>query len=81
MSWLGRVQPLLESNCGGCHGGASPQGGLDLISEGAYERLLAPSVQMPDVPLINPLDPEGSYLYQKIVGAEGTHKALVIRQG
>jgi len=66
VTWLGRVQPLLESNCGGCHGGEAPQGNLDLLSDGAYDRLLEPSLQRTELNLIEPSDPASSYLWLKI---------------
>lgn len=70
-TWLGRVQPLLVANCGGCHGAEAPQGGLDVVSEGAYERLLGNATQNADMPLITPGDPSQSYLWLKLTGAEG----------
>lgn len=71
VSWRGRVKPLLETNCGGCHGGTAPQGNFDLLSEGAYVRLLGPAIQVPEQALITPFDPDNSYLFRKITGAEG----------
>ncbi|HQY60139.1 MAG: hypothetical protein IPF92_16725 [Myxococcales bacterium] len=44
------VRPLLARSCAGCHGGATPAGGLDLAArttarfDTAYEALLAPGV-------------------------------------
>lgn len=70
-TWLGRVQPLLEANCGGCHGGTEPQAGFDLVSEGAYERLLGPSTQNPAMNFIEPGDPANSYLWLKLTAESG----------
>lgn len=70
-TWLGRVQPLLEANCGGCHGGTAPQGGLDLLSDGVYERLLLPSAQNPAMAFITPGDPANSYLWLKLNAVTG----------
>jgi hypothetical protein len=70
-TWLGRVQPLLEANCGGCHGGTEPQAGFDLVSDGVYERLLLPSTQNPAMPFITPGDPTSSYLWLKLVAVSG----------
>lgn len=70
-TWRGRVQPLLAANCGGCHGGDEPQGDLLLLGEGTYEILLGQSLQSPGLPLVAPGDPDGSYLWQKLVDAEG----------
>jgi hypothetical protein len=72
--WSGRVLPILQSNCGGCHGGSSPQGGLDLLSGTPSEirqRLLKPSAQKPSLQLIYPGDPIKSYLWNKLSG-DGT---------
>lgn len=70
-TWLGRVKPLIEANCGGCHGGNEPQGGLSLNGEGTYEVLLGLSKQVPTMPLVTPGDPEASYLWLKLNGSEG----------
>jgi hypothetical protein len=70
-TWLGRVQPLLNANCGGCHGGEAPQGGFDLLSEGAYERLFEASTQAPAMPFITPGEPSQSYLWIKLTGGDG----------
>lgn len=70
VTWEARVRPILEANCGGCHSEAEQQGDLVLVGEGVYERLLETSAQVPDFPLIEPGDAEGSYLYMKLVGAD-----------
>ncbi len=70
VTWATRVSKVLEANCGGCHGGTNPSEGFDVVSEGAYERLLAPSVQNPDIPLVTPGEPENSYLWLKLIGDE-----------
>lgn len=69
VTWQRRVQKILSANCGGCHGGESPSEGFDILSEGAYERLLEPSAQVPELALITPGDPERSYLWLKLTGA------------
>lgn len=70
-SWLSRVQPLLEANCGGCHGGDAPQSGFDVLAEGLYERLLGVSTQAPGMPFVTPGDPSQSYLWQKLTSGPG----------
>lgn len=70
-SWSGRVLPILQSNCGGCHGGSSPQGGLDLLTGTPSEirlRLLKSSVQKPELKLVLPGRPVDSYLIRKLSG-------------
>ncbi|MEM6289934.1 MAG: hypothetical protein AAGA54_01675 [Myxococcota bacterium] len=70
VTWEARVRPILEANCGGCHSEAENQGELVLVGEGVYKRLLEPSLQVPDLNLIEPADAEASYLYQKLVGGD-----------
>jgi hypothetical protein len=73
-TWTGRVLPILQSNCGGCHGGSNPQAGLDLLSGSASEirqRLLKPSTQQPALQLVLEGKPEQSYLWRKLSG-DGT---------
>jgi hypothetical protein len=70
-TWLGRVQPLLETNCGGCHGGEKPQNGFDVLSDGLYERLLGNSTQSTTMPFVTPGDPTQSYLWLKLTSAMG----------
>jgi len=70
VTWEARVRPILEANCGGCHSEAERQGDLILVGDGVYERLLEASAQVPDFALIEPGDPEASYLYMKLTGAE-----------
>jgi hypothetical protein len=68
VTFAGRIKPLLNANCGGCHGGQSPQAGLDLLSDGLYDRLMANSMQQPLKKLILPGSPENSYLWLKLSG-------------
>ncbi|HEX8819432.1 MAG TPA: hypothetical protein VF794_05870 [Archangium sp.] len=70
-TWSGRVLPILQSNCGGCHGGSNPQAGLDLLSGSANEirlRLLRPSSQQPSFQIVQGGQPEKSYLWHKLSG-------------
>ena len=68
VTWERRIKLILEFNCGGCHNETSPQGGLTLLGDGVYERLLGPSMQVPEIPFITPGEPENSYLYLKLIG-------------
>jgi hypothetical protein len=70
VTWAARISKILEANCGGCHGGASPEADLLLVGDDVYARLLEPSSQVPDMPLITPGVPEESYLYLKLIGDE-----------
>jgi hypothetical protein len=69
-TWSGGVLPILQSNCGGCHGGDSPQGGLNLLGspQEVYARLTRPSAQNPSLALIEKGVPLKSYLWLKISG-------------
>jgi len=68
VTWTARISKILEFNCGGCHSGETPAADLRLIGDDVYARLLEPSVQLPEMPLITPNDPEQSYLYLKLIG-------------
>lgn len=71
ITWKGFVLPLLQANCGGCHGGENPISGFDVMSAGVYERMLLPSNLSGDVPLVTPGDVQASYLWLKLTGGEG----------
>lgn len=71
VTWAGFVLPLLQANCGGCHGGASPLGNFDVLSDGLYERLLGNSAAVPGMPFVTPGSLENSYLWLKLTGGPG----------
>jgi len=71
VTWASRVQSVLEFNCGSCHSGANPQGGLDLADGDVYSRLKKPSLQKPLMNLIEPGDITKSYLWLKMVADPG----------
>jgi hypothetical protein len=66
--WKDRVWPILQSSCGGCHGGATPQAGLDMLSDGAWARLQKTAAGNPALKLIDSGRPEKSYLWLKLAG-------------
>ncbi|NJK33384.1 MAG: hypothetical protein HC927_13835, partial [Deltaproteobacteria bacterium] len=68
VTWEARISKILAANCGGCHGGSNPQAGLTLVGDDVYARLLQPSMQVPELNLIEPSSPETSYLYLKLIG-------------
>jgi hypothetical protein len=68
VTWAHRVKNILEFNCGGCHSGTAPQAGLNLKDGKVYARLLMPSLQRPDLPLIKPRAPGESYIWRKLTG-------------
>jgi PKD repeat protein len=62
-------QQIFSQSCAfsSCHGGAAPAQGLDLSEGAAYGEIVnAPSNQVPSLDLIEPSDPDNSYLYQKV---------------
>lgn len=73
VSFAGDIQPIFDADCnrGGCHGGASPAGGLDLTAGRAYQELVdAASEQCSGRVRVVPGDAEASYLYDKLVGVD-----------
>lgn len=79
VTWERRVKKVLQANCGGCHGGVEPSAGFDINSEDAYSKLLLPSVQQPELKLVEPGDPMRSYLWLKLIGDESiTGKGMPI---
>jgi len=50
----------------GCHNAAAPQQGLDLASPDVASRVVGVAGKMCPVTLVDPANPEGSLLYQKL---------------
>ncbi len=62
---------FLEPLCADCHGGGAPSTGLDVTFERAFQEMVdVPSVQRPDLDLIEPGDPDNSYLIIKLEGGD-----------
>jgi PKD repeat protein len=62
---------IFSASCAfsGCHGGSSPAQGLDLSAGMSYGQIVdVASAQQPSVDLIEPNDPDNSYLYLKVIG-------------
>ncbi len=68
-TWATSVRPILQANCGGCHGGANPLAGLDLAKADSYSELMKQSLQQPNLKLVEPNDPQSSYLWLKLQNA------------
>lgn len=63
------AENFFEPFCSECHSGASPSKGLDLTQEAAYAEMLGvSSLQARSLLLINPGNPNDSYLIIKLVG-------------
>ncbi len=59
------VESYFVTACAGCHGGS---GGFTL----SYANLLANSVDVPTMPLVDPGDPSNSYVWHKLNNTQGT---------
>ena len=67
VTWTTRISKIFEFNCGGCHTGDEPAGGLELVTGDVYAGLLLASMQRPELNLIDPGSPDTSYLYPKLI--------------
>jgi mono/diheme cytochrome c family protein len=66
------VKRIIESRCAGCHKGKKPPKGLSLEEASLSATVVGvPSRERPDLQLVNPGNPDASYLLLKIRGAEG----------
>lgn len=69
VSWAGDIQPILDDNCIGCHG-AGGSAGLDLRSGVSHGNLVGVPSTESALNLIEPGDPDQSWLYLKITGQQ-----------
>jgi len=61
------LEDLVVARCLGCHGAEEPKAKLVLEQGTGYGQLVGrQSVQMPEIPLVAPGDPEASYLWMKL---------------
>ena len=62
------VTRIFVPSCGGtgCHSALAPQQDLDLVSPGVASRVVGVSAKGCSVTLVDPTDPEGSLMYQKL---------------
>jgi hypothetical protein len=64
-------QQIFTQSCAfsGCHGGSSPQQGMDLREGAAFSNIVnVASSERPSLDRIEPSDPDNSYLYLKVIG-------------
>lgn len=66
-----KVREVFDESCTACHDSSSD----DLVLEGPFDHLRGNSST--GVPLVKPGDADGSYLYQKMLGAEGIEGELM----
>lgn len=69
VTWSGRIAPLLEANCGGCHDESTPSGDLPLVGSGAFSALMQASDGRPELERVEPGQPDASYLWLKLTNA------------
>jgi hypothetical protein len=68
---------LFTPTCSSCHGGASPSAGLNLEAASSYASLVGiPSTQNAGVQLVNPGNPDASYLIDKLEGTAATGNVM-----
>lgn len=66
-SYKAIVEPIFVRECGDCHGGDRPKKGLDLSAGKGYANLVnRKAAQVPELLLVAPGDPDGSYLWHKL---------------
>ncbi len=67
VSYAAHLEPYVLARCEPCHTSDDPKAGLVLETGTGRERMVAvPSTQRPDVLLVDPGDPEASYLWLKV---------------
>ena len=67
VSYAAHLEPLVAAHCLGCHESEEAKAKLVLDPGLGYEHLVGPrSVQAPEMALVEPGDPEGSYLWLKL---------------
>ncbi|UCF18819.1 MAG: hypothetical protein JSU87_12900 [Gemmatimonadota bacterium] len=75
VSFATDVQPIFTASCAfsGCHGGSSPQLGMNLSAGQAYANIVnVASVEVPGLMRIRPDLPDSSYLVHKIQGTQAS---------
>jgi hypothetical protein len=74
ISYANNIQPIYDISCAvaGCHLGAAPAFGLNLAAGVSYDATVeVKSLERPKLLLVEPGNPDDSYLVQKIEGAQG----------
>ena len=71
ISYAANIQPIYDVSCAlaGCHLGGAPTGGLNLATGVSWENTVdVKSIGRPKLDLVEPGNPEDSYLVRKIEG-------------
>ena len=67
VSYSAHLEPLVIAHCLGCHDSEEPKAKLVLESGEGYSQLVGRrSVQVPEMALVEPGNPDGSYLWLKL---------------
>jgi len=67
VSYSAHLEPLVIAHCLSCHDSEEAKAKLVLDPGIGYDRLVGPrSIQVPDMALVEPGDPERSYLWLKL---------------
>lgn len=67
VSYARHLEPLVLAHCLGCHEADDPKAKLVLEEGTGYAQLVGrPSVQVPSMVLVEPGDPDASYLWLKL---------------
>ena len=67
VSYAEHLEPLVLARCLACHTPEKPEAQLVLEAGTGYVAMVGrPSTQVPDLLLVAPGDPEGSYLWRKL---------------
>jgi hypothetical protein len=67
VSYSAHLEPLVIAHCLGCHESEEPKAKLVLGPGKGYGQLVGPrSVQVPEMALVEPGDPDASYLWLKL---------------
>ena len=69
VSYRGEIEPIVAVECVRCHSPRRTEAGLDLETLGREALVNAPSNQSP-LPLVEPYDALGSYLFHKVNGTQ-----------
>ena len=77
VSYAAHLEALVVAHCLGCHESEEAKAKLVLDPGVGYERLVGPrSVQVPEMALVEPGDPERSYLWLKLQHAAEKGKGM-----
>lgn len=77
VSYAEHLEPLVVARCLACHTLEEPEAQLVLENGAGYEAMVGrPSTQVPDLLLVDPGDPEGSYLWRKLSHDVGVGRGM-----